>query len=159
MSYKKERRPVLFRAGQNNSTLNHKSTGAWEAVHIQALTGASTGTAVTNYGITFITSTGNGSAGANVYTLTAPVKGIKKRIVGYVSSTKEITVRTATSAATFYGSTKNSFTFTTGSTYLPSAVDLVGYTSAQWAVLGISTPLVASTAVNDHQVTIAGATA
>lgn len=149
MSVKKKFRPVLHRYG--------------DVATVQALTGGSSGTQITNHGITTITSTGNGSAGTIVYTIAAPIKGIHKTVICDNNSTKLIQVRTPSSAATFYGSTKNSFTFTTGSTAAPSSVHLVGLTSAQWAIMDISTPLatVTSTAGGtiDHFVTITGATA
>lgn len=168
MGYRKERRPVLFRAGLNASTNQHTSTGAWLVDSIQSLTGTSTGTAVTNFGVTHITSTGSGGAGVKVFTLNAPIKGVHKWIIGEVTSTKSVQVRTPSSAAgsVFLGSTKNSITFTTGSTFVspPRSVHLVGMSSVKWAVLSVDSPLARPTTAlltvaQAHRVTIEGATA
>ena len=146
MSYAKTFQPVLHNAGS--------------AQPVQALTGASTGTTITREGITTITvTTGEGTAANLVYTLEAPTKGIKKIVAADLNSTKLVSIRTQTSAATFYGSTKNSFAFTTGSTYAPSGFTLYGLSATQWLITSLETPQVTSTAGVDHQVTIAGATA
>lgn len=166
MGYKKERRPVLFRAGVNASTNNHTSTGAYYVENIQSLTGASTGTTVTNFGVTHITSTGAGGAGAKVFTLAAPVKGVRKTLLVEVTSTKAVSVRTPTSVATFLGSTKNSFSFATGSTYTspPRSVELVGMSATQWAIISANSPLARgtttlSTMSVQYRMNILGATA
>jgi len=166
MGYEKHKRPLLLARGAQARSLSTSlnapltfSTNSARVEHVQTLTGASTGTTITNYGLTKITWTSTQSTATNyVYTLAAPVAGIEKRIIGWEASasTKTITVRTLTSAATFAGSTKNSFTWTTGSTYLPANVHL---STSQWAVLSANTPLVTSTAGVDNQLTIAGATA
>lgn len=146
MGYRKpDRRPLL-------------AAGLREAP-VQALTGGSSGVRITNRGVTTITSTGNGSAGEIVYTIDPPVPGNHKIIFVDSNSTKLVTVRTASSLATFYGSTKNSIQWATGSTFAPSSVELIGLSTSQWALLDIHTPLVSSTAVIDWNVTIAGATA
>lgn len=169
MSYKKERRPMLFarsvefQEGIALSTAEAAtSTGSFVVEEIQALTGASTATTINNYGITTIVVTTGQSTAANiVFTIANPTKGRRKTILADLNSTKEVSVRTVSSAAgsNFFGTTKNSFTFSTGSTYAPSSVELLGLSTAQWAILDIRTPLAQSTAVNDWNVTIAGATA
>ena len=163
MSAKKERRPVMFRAGVNLSTENPTSTGSGLYDDIQTLTGDSTATAVTNYGITFLTvTTGEGTAANLVYTMNSPGKpGIHKYIVADLNSTKLVSVRTASSAGTFYGSTKNSLAFTTGSTHTGTVAHLVSYSSLRWALLHAGAPLAVGTtaAVVNHRVDIAGATA
>jgi hypothetical protein len=118
---------------------------------VQSLTGDSTGTELTNQGIsTIVVTTGEGTAANLVYTLAPPAwAGQRKQILADLNSTKEVTVRTKTSAATFFGSTKNSFVFSTGSTAPPAHVELIGLSTVQWAIANI-----ASTSV-----TIAGATA
>lgn len=147
MGFRKFHKPILI-PGERNAPL-------------QTLTGASTATEITNDGVTTITvTTGEGTAANLVYTLAAPGwAGQRKTILADLNSTKEVTVRTKTSAATFFGSTKNSFVFSTGSTYAPSSVDLIATSTVVWAILAANTPLVESTANIDHQITIAGATA
>ncbi len=146
MGYRKPDRRPLLTAGLREGP-------------VQALTGGSSGTRITNRGITTITSTGNGSAGTIVYTLDDAVAGNHKIILVDNNSTKLIQVRTRTSGQTFFGSTKNSITWATGSTFAPSSVELIGLSTSQWALLDIHTPLVSSTATIDWNVTIAGATA
>lgn len=168
MSFKKERRPILFdRAvqfvnGYGASTgMAATSTGSIHMDEIQTLTGASTGTAIAPYGITFITVTTGESTAANVtYTMSSPgVKGIHKYIVADLNSTKEAVVRTASSAGTFYGTTKNSITFATGSTLPGTVAHLVSFSSVRWSLLSLGAPLAQSTAVTKHYASIAGATA
>lgn len=168
MSFKKERRPMLFDRpvrfvnGFGASTgVAATSTGSYQMEEIQTLTGASTGTAVAPYGITFITvTTGQSTANNLVYTMSSPgVAGIHKYIVADLNSTKEATIRTASSAGTFYGTTKNSIVFSTGSTHAGTVAHLVSYSSVRWALLSLGAPLANSTAVTNFRATIAGATA
>ena len=168
MSFKKERRPVIFdRAvrfnnGAGTSTgIAATSTGSLIMEEVQTLTGASTGTAITPYGLTFITvTTGQSTAADLTFTMGSPGKaGIHKRIIADLNSTKTATVRTASSLGTFYGTTKNSITFTTGSTHAGTAAHLVSYSSVRWALLSLGAPLANSTAVTNFRATIAAATA
>ena len=170
MGYKKERRPVIFdRAVRFNNGYGAStgvaatSTGSFQMDEVQTLTGASTGTAVAPYGITFITvTTGEGTAANLVYTMSSPgVAGIHKWIVADLNSTKLVSVRTGSSAGTFYGSTKNALNFTTGSTHTGTVAHLVSYSSLRWALLSAGAPLAVGTtaAVVDHRLGIAGATA
>lgn len=129
---------------------------AGEVSRIQALTGASTGTQVTNYGVTkIVVTTGEGTAANLVYTLAEPIAGVRKTIIADLNSTKTVEVRTLTSAAVFFGSTKNAVLFSTGSTFPPTNVELLGFSSVQWAVMDIRTP--GSTAA--AALTIQGSTA
>jgi hypothetical protein len=106
---------------------------------IQALTGASTGTQVTNYGITKIvnaSATESGTGARLVYTIANPVAGVRKTLIVQADTTRTIQVRTATSLLTFMGSTFNALEWSTGgaSTMGPPVAELIGITSAQWAV-------------------------
>lgn len=165
MSYKKERRPMLFKEVTQfedgvslSSGVSIISTGARLKDKVQSLTGASTATEVTNYGITYIKSTGNGGAGAKVFKIAKPEAGVHKYIVGQVGSTKAISVRTLSSDNVFLlGTTKNSITFATASTYTTPVFHLVGLSTAVWAV--VSPLLAQSTAVNTWRAGVAGATA
>jgi hypothetical protein len=119
---------------------------------VQALTGASTGTVVTNHGVTkFTVAAGSESvtAAKYTYTLENPRIGVHKTIVFDNNSTRTLELRTGSSLATFFGSTKNAIAVTTGSTATNVHVDLVGVSSVQWAVKSIS-----STAIS-----VVGATA
>lgn len=154
MGLDKEKRPILAQGGlQVNSASTFtgnivQSTGSAWIEHIQSLTGASTGTAVTNYGLTKIvvlTST-EGTAANLVYTLTAPgAAGKRKAIVVDNNSTKTVEVRTPSSAAAsnFFGSTKNAVLWSTGSTDLPARVSLISASSLQWIVMDISSTSIA----------------
>jgi len=148
MGYRKvDRRPVL-RSGERVQP-------------IQALTGASTATRVKNYGITtIIVTTGEGSSTSCVYTMDNPVPGVKKTLLVQTnkgSSTKVVTVKTPSSLSTILGTTKNAVSWAVSSTYAAIAVELLGITTAQWAV--ISPVLAQSTAVNTWKISIIGATA
>ncbi|MDX1744987.1 MAG: hypothetical protein R3324_03540 [Halobacteriales archaeon] len=148
MGYDKNQRPIL--------------TQGTRLQPVQELTGASTGTRVKNYGITTITvTTGEGTAANLVYTIDAPVPGAEKLIAADLNSTKTVTIRTPSSADTFFGSTKNSFAWSTGSTHPPSSIELLGLTTAQWMIVNINTPgaPITSTGGAAMGITIAGATA
>ena len=146
MGYTKARRPNLR-----------------DYTRVQTLTGASTGTAITKDGFTFITvTTGEGTAANLTYTMDSPVyAGIRKTIIADLNSTKEVTIRTASSAGTFYGTTKNSITFATASTKPATVAELVSYSSVRWAVVSLGAPLAvnASAAAVNYYVSIAGSTA
>jgi hypothetical protein len=145
MGFEKGQRPFFPRYGTRS--------------HVQTLTGASTGTTVTNYGVTTIASTGNGTADDLIYSIAEPYQGARKTIIVDNGSTKLVDVRTSSSLTLFFGSTKNAVRFTTGSTGLPVSVDLVGISSAVWAVVDISGVLVDSTAGSTYHYTVLGATA
>lgn len=113
-----------------------------------SLSDASTGgTAILGYGITAITvtgTTGSSTAGSThndlVFKLNTPyAAGINKEIyiTGTSASTKVVSIRTATSTQTFFGTTRNSFSFTTTVNDLLGGfgVKLRGITTSQWAVV------------------------
>lgn len=115
------------------------------AVAVQALTQASTATRVTNHGITTITSAGSGTAGDHGFILQAPFTGITKAIVVDPNSTRTVSVYNQSTGITFFGSTANALTFSTGSGH--RKVTLVGLSATSWAITAQSTgvTLVAST--------------
>ncbi len=119
-------------------------------------------TAILGYGVTAITVTGTSgttagsTANALIFKLNSPIAaGVLKEIyvTGTSASTKEVSVRTATSTHTFFGSTKNSFTFTTTVNDLGIGwpIRLRALSTTQWA---LNLPGKLSTAM-----TLAGATA
>ena len=149
-------------------------TGGYLADKVQALndyaaltdTGGSSKAgyqAILGYGITHITVTGTSGTTAGstsndlVFKLNPPIKaGVFKRIyvTGTSASTKVVSIRTATSTHTFFGSTRNSIAFTTTVNNLGHGfgIHLDGISTSQWALLGL--PGIPSTAA-----AIAGATA
>jgi hypothetical protein len=136
------------------------STGSYFVDEVQALTGASTATEVNNYGVTYIKSTGSGGAGAKVFKIAAPVVGQHKYLFVRVASTKAVSVRTLTSDAVFLlGTTKNSISFSTGSTMVAGSAHLVGLSSVLWGVIGGGSPFNLTTAAANAKVLILGATA
>lgn len=104
---------------------------------VQALTQASTATTILNYGVTTITSAGSGTAGDHGFKLQAPQKGLRKTIVADLNSTRTVSVFNASTACTFFGSTNNAVTFSTGTGL--KWVNLVGVSTASWAITGVST--------------------
>lgn len=115
--------------------------GVAEAVQSISLSGVSGvgSTAITNRGVTFITSTGSG-AGWTLPIAAPGKKGVRKTILVSLSgaSTVPVTIRTASSTPTFFGTTKNSIAFTTANSTNPHAVTLVSQTSAVWAVVSLT---------------------
>ena len=147
-------------SGAQTVTATQTYSGAGYVENVQTLTGESTGTEVTNYGITVITveSSADGTVAATLpFTLANPEPGVAKFIIVDNNSTKIIHVRTGSSAtaSNFYGSTKNALSWTTGGTGSPPSAELIGISTLQWAIKGyVST----STEIADH-VTVVGATA
>jgi len=101
--------------------------------------------AILGYGVTAITVTGTSGTTAGstandlVFKLSSPIKaGVLKEIyvTGTSASTKVVSIRTATSTHVFFGSTKNSFAFTTTINDLGVGfgVRLRGLSTTQWAV-------------------------
>lgn len=123
----------------NSGAVTH-SAGYREA--FQAMTGASTGTNVTNYGITRIVTTSNTestSAGTVKFTIANPVEGVIKRIAVQNDTTKLIEIVTVSSSNVFQGTTMNAIQWTTGSTGAPGQVELWGCTdAATWMIGNIS---------------------
>lgn len=113
-------------------------TEAVQAISLSGASGTSTQT-ITNRGITFITSTGTGAGW--IVKLAAPgKKGATKRVLLSLSggTTVPVQIITAASSQTFFGSTKNSVSFTTANSTNPHAVSLVSRSSVQWAIASIS---------------------
>lgn len=132
------------------------STGGYYAEKVQTLndynaltdTGGSSGAgyqAILGYGVTAITVTGTSGTTAGstandlVFKLNPPIKaGVSKEIwvTGTSASTKVVSIRTATSTHTFFGSTRNSIAFTTTVNDLTGGfgVRLRGISTSQWAV-------------------------
>ena len=118
---------------------------------------------ILGYGITAITVTGTSGTTAGstandlVFKLNPPIAaGVHKRIyvTGTSASTKVVSIRTATSTHTFFGSTRNAIAFTTTVNNLGHgwSIHLDGLSATQWALTGL--PGIPSTAA-----AIAGATA
>lgn len=114
---------------------------------LQTLTGASTGTTISNEGVTRITvAAGSESvtAATYVYTLESPVlTGTHKWIICDNNSTRLIQVRTPTSTEVIYGTTKNAVQWSTGSTAPAPYVELLSLSTTQWAVLNIGSTSIA----------------
>lgn len=112
--------------------------GSFEKV--QALTGDSTGTLVAPYGFTtIVVTTGEGTAANLTYQLPAPgAAGVRKLIAADLNSTKQVVLTPVSTAQTFFGSTRNLFTWSTGSTAPPAHVELVATSATEWAVLNVS---------------------
>lgn len=101
---------------------------------LQLLTQASTGTRITNYGVTVIDSN---STAPDVYQMDAPRPGLRKTIVAVSGSTAgNITVNNASTSVTFLNSTNDGIAFTGGPSLLQSA-SLIGISTSQWAVISI----------------------
>jgi hypothetical protein len=105
----------------------------------QALTGDSTGTALTGYGVTTITvTTGEGTAANLAYALSVPLEvGARKTVLLSVpgASTKDVTLQTG---ANLYGST--GMTVIANSTKVadqgkPQVLEFLGVTSTSWALV------------------------
>lgn len=103
----------------------------------QNLTAASTGTLLSGYGVSIIT-----SSAAKTYRLANPARtGVFKEVIfrPTVGATK-ISLIPLTTAGTFYGSTKGTLQTTTGQQAQPApVVRLYAVSSTKWAVLGKST--------------------
>lgn len=105
------------------------------------------GTNIVGYGITAISvtgTTGSSTAGSThndlVFVLNPPyAAGINKEIyiTGTSASTKVVSIRTATSTHTFFGSTRNSVAFTTTVNDLTGGfgLKLRGISTSQWAIV------------------------
>jgi len=107
----------------------------------QSLTSASTGTLVSGYGVTVIS-----SSAAKTYRLTAPVRAgqVKEILMRASVGANKITVLAgASTAATFFNSTKGAVLTSTAQNAQPSPVirliSVSTGTSYKWAVLGKST--------------------
>jgi len=146
----------IFTAGVSSITGGLiAGTGGYLAEKVQTLqdsdsisdTGGVSGTAILGYGVTKITvtgATGASTAGSTrndlTFKLNPPIKaGVLKEIwiTGTSASTKVVSIKTATSTHTFFGTTKNSVAFTTAVSELGfagAALHLRGLSTTQWAV-------------------------
>jgi hypothetical protein len=110
---------------------------------IQALTQASTGTRVKNFGVTSITSAGSGTAATHGFIMDNPTGGgLRKTLVVDPNSTREVAVYNASTAVTFFGSTGNALVFSTGAG--TKQVELVSLSATQWAFTARSTGVTVS---------------
>lgn len=103
----------------------------------QNLTAASTGTLVSGYGVTVIT-----SSAAKTYRLAAPARaGIFKEVIFRPTvGANKISLIPGTTAGTFYNSTKGTLQTTTGQNAQPApVVRLYAVSSTKWALLGKTT--------------------
>lgn len=131
MGFEKFKRPVMT-PGVSYSTAD----GAGLSANVEALTQADAGhTSIGEVALSVITHANTSQS--NFYTLPTPVPGREKRIVIDNNSTEYPTIVTASSDAGFVGATgSNTLTFTSGFTSV--TVDLVGYTTALWAIGNVS---------------------
>lgn len=103
------------------------------SVPVQALTAASTGTRITAYGATTIT---HSSAGDKAFRLSAPLPGVEKHIFVRSASTAVVTIRSNSTAVTFFPTTSNLLTCTSGAKV---SVQLIGLSATQWGIQARST--------------------
>lgn len=104
---------------------------------IQALSTASTGTPITNYGVTTLVSNTSDVAD-KAYKLAAPVKGIEKTLIIRSNSTTVITVRSVSTGVVFFPTTGNLITATSGA---KAFISLVGLSATEWGIVSRSTGL------------------
>lgn len=130
MSFRKIRRPVLAAGGFS------------DVAATQSLTAASTGTTITNKGLTTIAS---GTAASKVFKLAKPDRvGARKTIIAISATTGDVVVLAGPSTATtFSGTTLGRLTFSTGAGRYRS-VDLVGASTSAWLIGARSTGVVPS---------------
>jgi len=160
MGLDKKTRPILAVGGlqvTGGSTFTDTvvMSGAGLTDTVQALTGASTGTTITNYGVTYInvvSSTESTSAAASIgYTMAGVVAGTHKMLVVSPQSTEAIKVSLAT-GDNFLGMSTKQTTMnfsTSASTAEPAAktVHLVGLTTRYWGISSIPTTTAGAQAV------------
>ena len=127
MSKEKKFRPLFVRFGvsQYSQTITVAA----------ASTSALSGTEITNYGNTFIDSTGTGTG--QEFTLQAPSNGISKTIPvhGPAGSTVPVGIQTNSSAVTIGGSRANKIVFSTAITD-GDCVSLIGASTSEWYLGG-----------------------
>lgn len=104
---------------------------------VQAL--SSTGTTVKRHGTTTITASGTGTA---QYAIEHPVAGVHKTVVVDLNSTQDVVLVNQTTAITFFGSTHNIVTFSTGTGV--KALSLVGVSTSAWAIVARTTGVTTS---------------
>ena len=127
MSKEKKFRPLFVRFGvsQYSQTITVAA----------ASTSALSATEITNYGNTFIDSTGTGTG--QEFTLQAPSNGISKTISvhGPGGSTVPVGIQTNSSSVTIGGSTANKIIFSTAITD-GDCVSLIGASTSEWYLGG-----------------------
>lgn len=99
---------------------------------VQALT--STGTTVNRHGVTTITAS---SAGTAQFAIQGPTAGVRKTIIVDPNSTEDVVVVNQTTSVTFFGTTANIATFSTGAGV--KSLELVGLSTTSWAVVSKTT--------------------
>ena len=103
------------------------------SVPVQALTAASTGTRINSFGATTITHT---SGGDKAFKLSAPLPGVEKHIFVRSGSTAVVTIRSNSTAVTFYPTTANLITCTSGAKV---SIQLIGLSDTSWGIQARST--------------------
>lgn len=147
MGLDKNKRPILAVGGlevPGGSTFTGTvvMSGAGVTDTVQSLTGASTGTTITNYGITLInvvSSTESTSAAASIgFTMAGVSAGVQKTLVVSPQSTEAVAVSLAAGDNLLGMSTKQTILyFTTSASTGESAaktVHLVGLTTKYWGL-------------------------
>lgn len=102
---------------------------------VQSLTAATTATWATNYGVTTIAN----SSVNNTWVLNAPKVGLRKDILFDSNSTGDLVLIMPTTSITYFGSTSNQVTASTGAGV--KYLNLVGLSTSVWGILGRSTGL------------------
>jgi hypothetical protein len=118
---------------------NRPTLSPGDAYITQSLTSASTATRINPRGLTILKTTATGD---KTFVLGVPRAGDVKDIVVDIASTATVTIRPASTANTFYGTTSGTLLFTTvGSAGLPKRVRLAAVSSTSWAILNASTAI------------------
>ncbi len=103
----------------------------------------SSGTALKNYGLSFVTAT---TGAAQVYTLAAPTPGVEKAIYClFASSSDSVTVSATTVVGIGEVATTNTYRKVVFGS--PGIVKLIGLTTARWAVLSVGTTYTGTTSL------------
>lgn len=99
---------------------------------VQALT--STGATVNRHGTTTIAASGSGTQS---FAIQEPVKGVRKTIIVDPNSTADVRVVNQTTGITFFGSTHNIVTFSTGTGV--KVLQLIGLSTTSWGIVSRTT--------------------
>lgn len=103
---------------------------------LQTLTSTDTATEINPYGVTLITSASTDST--NAFDLgDITVAGVHKYIAVTLGTTDAVVINTNSTTTTFWGSTNNTATASTGAG--EKALALVAATTSSWAVVGQTT--------------------
>lgn len=113
-----------------------------EIQDVQVLRLGSTATRITPTGVTFINSTG----GDKTFSFSQkPRKGATKTLICDINSTGEVTVTQKSTTVTLQGTTNGTIKFTTtGSAAIAKRLQLIGLSTASWAVIQQSTAITLS---------------